>query len=71
MSSNDHFTVRIGVLGCGTVGSAFISILRKEAEQISTRTGFSLEIIGVHVKNDSLPRPVQIDSTILTYSRPA
>ncbi|MFQ3315471.1 MAG: homoserine dehydrogenase [Candidatus Poriferisodalaceae bacterium] len=66
MSSNDHFTVRIGVLGCGTVGSSFISILRKEAEQISNRTGISLEIIGVAVKNRKLARPVEIDSEILT-----
>ena len=66
MSSNDHFTVRIGVLGCGTVGSSFISILRKEAEQILTRTGISLEIIGVAVKNPKIARPVEIDNEILT-----
>lgn len=43
--------VRVGVLGCGTVGSALVAILDEGADEIAGRTGIRLEVVRVAVRN--------------------
>ena len=39
--------MRIGVLGCGTVGTAFVELLARQAPVVRARTGLDLEIAAV------------------------
>ena len=43
--------IRLGVLGHGTVGSAFVELVGKQTETIAARSGVQLEIARVAVRN--------------------
>ena len=43
--------VRLGVLGCGNVGGAFVQLVAQQADTIAARTGIRLEITRVAVRN--------------------
>jgi homoserine dehydrogenase len=58
--------VRIGVLGCGNVGGALVSLLTREADAIEARTGIRLEITRVAVRDLTKPRPEELDRAVLT-----
>jgi homoserine dehydrogenase len=58
--------VRIGMLGCGNVGGALVSLIAREADAIATRTGIRLEVTRVAVRDLSKPRPDELDPAILT-----
>jgi homoserine dehydrogenase len=59
-------TIRIGVLGCGTVGAATIRLLAEHAEDIERRVGCRLEVTRVAVRNAERPRDVPLDPTRFT-----
>lgn len=59
--------VRIGLLGCGNVGAAFVSLVRERAAVIESRYGIRLEITRVAVHNLSRERPVEFDDGVLTH----
>jgi homoserine dehydrogenase len=59
-------TVRIGVLGCGNVGSALVSLVAAQAKEIEARTGLQLEIARVAVRNLSRDRDVELGPGVLT-----
>ena len=52
--------VRVGLLGCGTVGSALIQLVHEQADGIEARTGLRLEIARVAVRNASKDRGVDV-----------
>ena len=52
--------VRVGLLGCGTVGSALIQLVQEQADGIEARTGMRLEIARVAVRNASKDRGVDL-----------
>jgi len=58
--------VRIGVLGCGNVGGAFVSLVRDQAKEIEARTGVQLTVSRVAVRNLSRVRQIEIDPGQLT-----
>ena len=58
--------VRIGMLGCGNVGSALVGLLAREADAIEARTGIRLEITRVLVRDLTKPRPPELDRALLT-----
>ena len=64
-------TVRIGLLGCGNVGAAFVDLVRTQADAVAQRTGIRLEITHVAVRNVSAPRDVDIDESLLTHNAQA
>jgi homoserine dehydrogenase len=64
--TSQHSTVRIGVLGCGNVGSAFIQLVNDQADVIESRTGVRLEVTKVAVRNVSRDRDVKLDPSMLT-----
>ncbi len=58
--------VRVGVLGCGTVGAALVELLADEADAIAERMGVRLEICRVAVRDPAKPRPVELAPGQLT-----
>ncbi len=57
-------TVRLGVLGCGTVGTSFCQLVAEQREEIRRRTGIDLEIVSVAVRNTDRERP-GVDAALL------
>ncbi|MGC9961871.1 MAG: homoserine dehydrogenase [Acidimicrobiales bacterium] len=49
--------LRVGVLGCGNVGAAFVALVDSGAGAISGRTGIDLEVTRIAVRDLSLERP--------------
>jgi homoserine dehydrogenase len=58
--------LRIGLLGCGTVGGGVATLLRREAEDIAARTGADLAITRVAVRDLGLQRAVELPEGVLT-----
>ena len=58
--------VRIGVLGCGNVGAAFVRLVEQQSPTIELRTGIRLEVVSVAVRNISRDRDVQLSEGLLT-----
>ncbi len=59
-------TVRVGVLGCGDVGAALVTLIAQQHDVIETRTALSLQVTRVAVRNLSRERPVELGEGILT-----
>lgn len=66
MSSSASSVVRIGVLGCGNVGAAFIDLVQRQADAIEERTGIRLQVARVAVRNVSREREVALAEGVLT-----
>ena len=58
--------LRIGLLGCGTVGSGVVALLQQGADDIAARTGAKLEITRVAVLDPTRDRGVTLPSGALT-----
>ena len=58
--------VRVGVLGCGNVGSALVGLVAEQADAIEARTGARLQIASVAVRNLSRERDVELPEGVLT-----
>ena len=57
-------TIRIGLLGCGTVGGSFVHLVDAQRDEIERRTGLRLEIAAVAVRDTARPRP-GVDPSLL------
>ena len=62
----EYPAVRIGVLGAGNVGAAFVEIVEREREAIARRTGLRLEIAAVAVRSLAKPRSAALNTDTLT-----
>jgi homoserine dehydrogenase len=58
--------VRVGVLGCGNVGGALVTLIVREADAIEARTGIRLEVTRIAVRDLSKPRPAEVKQELLT-----
>jgi homoserine dehydrogenase len=58
--------VRVGLLGCGTVGAAVVRMLRERAPEIERRAGVRLEIVRVAVRDAERARDVPLDASAFT-----
>lgn len=58
--------VRIGMLGCGTVGAAVIRLLHDHTTEIALRTDTRLEVTRVAVRDTSAHRDVPLDPSRFT-----
>jgi homoserine dehydrogenase len=60
-------TLRIGLLGCGTVGGGVVTILDRQADDLAARTGAHLVVTRVAVrdadKDRGLPLPPEVFTT--------
>ena len=46
MAHNDDGLVRVGILGCGNVGSALVGLLAANADLITRRSGVRLTLFS-------------------------
>ncbi len=58
--------VRIGLLGCGNVGSALLGIVRTRAEELAVQCGARLEISGIAVSDLERKRSGHVPADLLT-----
>ena len=58
--------VRVGLLGCGHVGSAVARMLRDHADEVAARAGSNVEIVRVAVHNLSKERDVDLPGELYT-----
>ena len=59
-------TIKIGLLGMGTVGSGVVKILTGNSENIGHKLGVGLEIKRIAVRDLEKPRAVEVDPALLT-----
>lgn len=59
-------TIKLGVLGCGNVGAAFVKLVGAQAATIEARTGVRLVVGKVAVRNLSAQREVELPADVLT-----
>ena len=52
--------VRVGLLGCGNVGSAIVRLLDEHADRIAARAGADLEVTRVVVRDLTRARDVKL-----------
>jgi homoserine dehydrogenase len=58
--------VRIGLLGCGTVGAAFVRLIEARRADIARRTGLELTVTRIAVRSLSTDRGLAVDPSIFT-----
>ena len=58
--------VRIALLGCGTVGSQVVRLLREREADLAARAGAPLELIGIAVADPTRPREPWVPVELLT-----
>jgi homoserine dehydrogenase len=58
--------VRIGVLGCGHVGAPLVELIAAQHDAVAARTGLSLEVRRIAVRDLAKARPAAIDTSLLT-----
>lgn len=59
-------SVKIALLGCGTVGTAVAKALKAQSKDFTARVGAELELVGIGVRNVDAPRDPDIDRSLLT-----
>ena len=64
--SAENRTIRLGLIGCGTVGSGVIRILQDNREVIAKRTGCEISVLKIAVGSLSDPRYVEVPEEMLT-----
>ncbi len=60
--------VRVGLIGCGTVGGATASLLLEEREEIVERTGVDIEIAGIYSRDYDHARDLGIPEELFRSS---
>jgi homoserine dehydrogenase len=58
--------VRIGLLGCGTVGGGVIQLLQANAEFLASRVGAPLQVVRVLVRQSAKDRVAELDRKLIT-----
>ncbi|MFP4310597.1 MAG: homoserine dehydrogenase [Nitriliruptoraceae bacterium] len=58
--------IRIGMLGCGTVGGGVARILDREAEDIAARTGARVELTRIAVRDRTRDRGLPVPAEVYT-----
>ena len=59
--------VRVGLLGCGSVGGAFLRLLQADADILPARCGLQFEVTRVAVRNLAKDRGVTLADGVLTH----
>ena len=58
--------LRLALLGCGSVGSQVIRLLREHTDDLTARVGAPIELAGVAVRRLDAPREVDVPAELLT-----
>ena len=59
-------SVKVAVLGCGSVGSQVVRLLQEQAGDLEARIGTPVELVGVAVRRLDAPREVEVPEGLLT-----
>ena len=59
-------TLKVALLGCGTVGSEVYRLLTQQSDDLAARIGARLEVAGVAVRRPGRARAVEINPALLT-----
>ena len=59
-------TLKVALLGCGTVGSEVFRLLGQQADDLAARIGARVEVAGVAVRRPGRSRAVPIEPGLLT-----
>ena len=65
---NNLTTIRLGLLGCGTVGTGVLKILAGNAKDIEARLGARLEVTRILVSELSRERDEAVPTELLTVN---
>ena len=63
---DDGKTLRVAVLGCGSVGSQVVRLLTEQADDLEARIGARIELVAVVVRRIDAPREVEVPPGLLT-----
>ncbi|MGH9130689.1 MAG: homoserine dehydrogenase [Acidimicrobiales bacterium] len=58
--------MRVGLLGCGTVGAALVELMGAESAAIESGAGIRLELASIAVNNLAQSRPASVPAHLLT-----
>ena len=58
--------LRLALLGCGSVGSQVVRLLREQADDLTARVGAPIELVGVAVRRPELQRDADVPAHLLT-----
>ena len=58
--------LKLALLGCGSVGSQVVRLLRRQADDLTARIGAPIELVGVAVRRPELQRDVDVPTELLT-----
>jgi homoserine dehydrogenase len=59
-------SLKVALLGCGSVGSQVVRLLTEQADDLEARVGARLELVGVAVRRPDLQRDASIPAGLLT-----
>ena len=58
--------IRVGLLGCGHVGAALVSLIAERRDEVARRTGLYLDVTRIAVRNTTIDRGVGVDASAFT-----
>jgi homoserine dehydrogenase len=58
--------LKVAVLGCGSVGSQVVRLLKEQSGDLAARVGAPVELVGVAVRRLDAPREVEVPDGLLT-----
>jgi homoserine dehydrogenase len=58
--------VRVGLLGCGTVGTEVVRQLQRHSGDLAARIGAPVELVGIAVRRGNKPRDLDVDPKLFT-----
>ncbi len=58
--------LRLALLGCGSVGSQVVRLLREQRDDLTARVGAPIELVGVAVRRPELQRDADVPRELLT-----
>jgi homoserine dehydrogenase len=70
-TTGDRATLKVALLGCGSVGSAVYRLLAEQSADLAARAGAGLEVVGVAVRDIGRARSVPVDPDLLTVDAAA
>ncbi len=59
-------TLKVALLGCGTVGAEVVRLLQSSADDLTARVGAPLELAGIAVRRLGRRRDVEVDEALFT-----
>jgi len=62
----EHRTVRVALLGAGSVGSQVARLLLEQGDELAARVGARLELVGISVRNPHGRRDVDLPAELFT-----